>query len=216
MASMRSSASSTGSSCPPSAGWPGSARGCAGWTRPGSWRSCPRCGSASCRTRRPSGSATAAGCTRPWAACGIPGAAGRPRAIARPSCRPATCGRPPARTRECPARARRRSPRASADPGTGPAATGTGPARWPRRRRARSGRRRTASRPGSGSGPRRSRSTRSAGRPRCADSRRCTSRPCRSASCSRSSCTGSRRCTCASPGTCPDPPARCRRPRACR
>jgi hypothetical protein len=80
----------------------------------------------------------------------------------------------------------------------------------------RCGRRRTASRPGSGCVRRRSRYTRWAGRPRCAGSRRCTSRPCRFSSCSRSSCMGNPTRTCASRGTCPGRSARCRLPRACR
>ena len=85
--------------------------------------------------------------------------------------------------------------------------------RW---RLPRCGRRRTAPRRGSGCARRRSPSTPSAGRPRCAGSRRCTSRPCPTASCSRSSCRGSPRRTCASRGTCPGRSGRCRPPRACR
>ena len=167
--------------------------------------------------RPPTGSATAAARTRPSAACGIRDEAGRRPSTPSPSSRSASASRlparPPARRRRAPARSRHRIVRIEEDAklrlveillvGDACRFLDADPRHRARRR-------------DSGCGRRRSPSTRSAGRPRCADSRRCTSRIFRSTSCNRSSCRGSPTRTCASRGTCPGRSGRCRPPRACR
>ena len=95
MASIRSSADTTGASRPPSAGWPDSERECAANAHRVSRR-----GSRSRRRWRATGSVRAVARTRPSAACGIPDGAERRSSIPSPSCRPASAWRPRSRVRQ--------------------------------------------------------------------------------------------------------------------
>ena len=106
-------------------------------------------------------------------------AAGRRPSSPSPSSRPASVLAASSQASGTPSRTRLGDrPRDRSGRGRCRAAPRTGPARSGRSPPPRSGRRRRAARRDSGCARRRSRSRRSAARPRCADSRRCTSRIC--------------------------------------